>query len=33
VAANLVTYAFLWIGKFILFNKVLFKHREQVAAS
>jgi putative flippase GtrA len=33
VAANLVTYAFLWVGKFMLFNKVLFKHHEQVAPS
>jgi putative flippase GtrA len=33
VAANFVTYGFLWVGKFVLFNKVLFKHREPVAAS
>jgi putative flippase GtrA len=33
VAANLVTYAVLWSGKFILFNKVLFKHHEPVTAS
>jgi len=33
VAANFVTYGFLWVGKFILFNKVLFKHREPAAVS
>jgi putative flippase GtrA len=33
VAANFVTYGFLWVGKFILFNKVLFKQREPATAS
>lgn len=32
VLTNFVTYGFLWVGKFILFNKVLFKHREPTAA-
>jgi putative flippase GtrA len=26
--ANFVTYGFLWVAKFIFFNKVLFKHHE-----
>jgi putative flippase GtrA len=33
VFANLVTYGFLWIGKFLLFNKVLFKHQEPTAVA
>ncbi|HEY5274828.1 MAG TPA: GtrA family protein [Acidimicrobiales bacterium] len=33
VAANFVTYGFLWVGKFMLFNKLLFKHREPAAVS
>jgi putative flippase GtrA len=31
VFANFVTYGFLWVGKFMLFNKVLFKHHEPTA--
>ena len=31
--ANFVTYGALWVGKFTLFNKVLFKHHEPALES
>ena len=31
--ANFITYGAMWVGKFMLFNKVLFKHREPAAVS
>jgi putative flippase GtrA len=31
-AANFATYGALWIGKFVLFNKLLFKHHNVVIA-
>jgi putative flippase GtrA len=33
VVTNFVTYGVLWIGKFMLFNRLLFKHREPTAVA